>query len=66
MYLEDHQDFCAMVIYPKAAELQRRLGSGSDDSGMPPSKEPIEVKARGKPSTHPTAEVAGQAANWPA
>lgn len=32
----------------QVAELQRRLGSGSDDSGMPPSKEPIEAKARRK------------------
>jgi transposase IS66 family protein len=32
----------------QVAELQRRLGSGSDDSGMPSSKEPIEAKARRK------------------
>jgi transposase len=32
----------------QVAELQRRLGSGSDDSGIPPSKEPIEAKARRK------------------
>ncbi len=32
----------------QVAELQRRLGSGSDDSGMPPSREPIEAKARRK------------------
>jgi transposase len=31
----------------QVAELQRRLGSGSDDSGMPSSKESIEAKARG-------------------
>jgi hypothetical protein len=30
------------------AELQRRLGAGSDDSGTPSSKESIEAKARGK------------------
>ena len=30
----------------QVAELQRRLGSGSDDSGMPSSKESIEAKAR--------------------
>jgi transposase len=30
----------------QVAELQRRLSSGSDDSGMPSSKEPIEAKAR--------------------
>lgn len=32
----------------QVAELQRRSGSGSDDSGMPSSKEPIEAKARRK------------------
>jgi hypothetical protein len=32
----------------KIAELQRRLGAGSDDSGTPSSKESIEAKARGK------------------
>lgn len=32
----------------QVAELQRRLGSGSDDSGTPSSKEPIEAKARRK------------------
>jgi len=32
----------------QVVELQRRLGSGSDDSGMPSSKEPIEAKARRK------------------
>jgi transposase len=32
----------------KIAELQRRLGSGSDDSGVPSSKESIGAKARGK------------------
>jgi Transposase IS66 family len=32
----------------QVAELQRRLGSGSDDSGMPTSKESIEAKARRK------------------
>ena len=32
----------------QVAELQRRLGSGSDDSGMPSSKEPIGAKARRK------------------
>jgi transposase len=32
----------------RIAELERRLGSGSDDSGMPSSKDPIEVKARRK------------------
>jgi len=30
----------------QVAELQRRLGSGSDDSGTPSSKESIEAKAR--------------------
>src|SRR5450631_3381951 len=30
----------------KIAELQRRLGAGSDDSGTPSSKESIEAKAR--------------------
>jgi hypothetical protein len=30
----------------QVAELQRRLGSGSDDSGMPSSKESIEARAR--------------------
>lgn len=30
----------------QVAELQRRLGSGSDDSGTPTSKESIEAKAR--------------------
>lgn len=32
----------------QVAELQRRLGSGSDDSGTPSSKESIEAKARRK------------------
>ena len=32
----------------QVAELQHRLDSGSDDSGMPSSKEPIGVKARRK------------------
>ena len=32
----------------QVAELQRRLGSGSDDSGISSSKEPIEAKARRK------------------
>jgi hypothetical protein len=32
----------------QVAELQRRLGSGSDDSGTPPSKESIGAKARRK------------------
>jgi hypothetical protein len=32
----------------QVAELQRRLGSGSDDSGTPTSKESIEAKARRK------------------
>ena len=32
----------------KIAELQRRLGAGSDDSGTPSSKESIEAKARGR------------------
>ncbi len=32
----------------QVAELQRRLGSGSDDSGAPSSKESIEAKARRK------------------
>jgi transposase len=37
----------------QVAELQRRLGSGSDDSGTLSSKEPIEAKARRKPSVRP-------------
>jgi transposase len=32
----------------RVAELERRLGSGSDDSGTPSSKEPITAKARRK------------------
>ncbi len=32
----------------RIAELERRLGSGSDDSGMPTSKDSIEAKARRK------------------
>jgi hypothetical protein len=32
----------------RIAELERRLGSGSDDSGTPTSKGSIEVKARRK------------------
>jgi biopolymer transport protein ExbB/TolQ len=32
----------------QVAELQRRLDSGSDDSGTPTSKESIEAKARRK------------------
>jgi Transposase IS66 family len=32
----------------RVAELERRLGSGSDDSGTPSSKEPIAAKARRK------------------
>ena len=32
----------------RIAELERRLGSGSDDSGTPTSKDSIEVKARKK------------------
>jgi hypothetical protein len=32
----------------QVAELQRQLDSGSDDSGMPPSKEQIEAKASRK------------------
>ena len=32
----------------RVAELERQLGSGSDDSGTPSSKEPIAAKARGK------------------
>ncbi|HET8660143.1 MAG TPA: DUF6444 domain-containing protein [Micromonosporaceae bacterium] len=32
----------------RIAELERRLGSGSDDSGTPASKDPIGVKARRK------------------
>ncbi len=32
----------------RVAELERRLGSGSDDSGTPTSKEPIAAKARRK------------------
>jgi len=32
----------------RIAELERRLGAGSDDSGTPSSKESIEVKARRK------------------
>lgn len=33
----------------QVAELQRRLGAGSDDSGTPSSKESIEAKARVRP-----------------
>jgi transposase len=36
----------------QVAELQRRLGSGSDDSGTPSSKESIEAKARRKAERH--------------
>jgi transposase len=36
------------VLSLQVAELQRRLGSGSDDSGTPSSKESIEAKARRK------------------
>jgi hypothetical protein len=36
------------VLGLQVAELQRRLGSGSDDSGTPTSKESIEAKARRK------------------
>jgi hypothetical protein len=32
----------------QVAELQRRLGSGSNDSGTPSSKESVEAKARRK------------------
>ena len=32
----------------RIAELERRLGAGSDDSGTPSSKESIEAKARGR------------------
>jgi hypothetical protein len=32
----------------RVAELERRLGSGSDDSGTPTSKEPVAAKARRK------------------
>jgi hypothetical protein len=32
----------------RIAELERRLGAGSDDSGTPSSKESIEARARGK------------------
>jgi hypothetical protein len=32
----------------RIAELERRLGSGSDDSGTPTAKDSIEVKARKK------------------
>lgn len=43
----------------QVAELQRRLGSGSDDSGMPSSKEPIEAKARRKAEREARQEARG-------
>jgi len=46
----ENADLRAMVhvLTLQVAELQRRLGSGSDDSGTPSSKESIEAKARRK------------------
>ena len=43
----------------QVAELQRRLGSGSDDSGMPSSKESIEAKARRKAEREARQEARG-------
>lgn len=36
------------AVLLRVAELERQVGSGSDDSGMPSSKEPIAAKARRK------------------
>lgn len=43
----------------QVAELQRRLGSGSDDSGTPSSKESIEAKARRKAERKARRELDG-------
>ncbi len=43
----------------RIAELERRLGSGSDDSGIPTSKDPIEVKARRKADRQARREQGG-------
>jgi hypothetical protein len=43
----------------RIAELERRLGSGSDDSGIPASKDSIEAKARRKAQRQTRREQGG-------
>lgn len=43
----------------RIAELERRLGSGSDDSGTPTSKDSIEAKARKKAEREARREQGG-------
>jgi transposase len=55
------REFQAMVhvLGLQVAELQRRLGSGSDDSGTPSSKESIEVRTRRKAEREARQEARG-------
>lgn len=43
----------------RVAELERRLGSGSDDSGTPTSKEPIAARPGAGPNARPVSSGVG-------